>query len=141
MKQNQQPLTLETLGQLDDGTVRLLIEKAMQEAFTDCDNRPMLSKARKITIQLSAIPALDERHGAMKGIHLAVQVKSTLPPRQGREEYLRTTIIGDDGQAVFEITTVLNSLREAEFNTLEILSASLRSLLWDDAVLLHGKPD
>lgn len=46
----------------------------------------------------------------------------------------------DAGQAVFEVTTVLNSLREAEFDTLDQIAGALEGTLWDGAVLLHGKP-
>lgn len=91
-------LTLDTLGDLDDGTVKRLIEKAMQEALTDCDNRPALGKARRVTIQLSLEPEQDDR-GAMKGVHMDVQVKTALPARSGRTEYLKTSIIGNDVKA------------------------------------------
>lgn len=62
-----------------------------------------------------------------------------------REETQPVTLLLDvtqdeAGQAVFEVTTVLNTLREAEFLTLEVIAGQLKTHLWENAVLLHGKP-
>lgn len=106
-------LTIDTLGQLDDGTVRLLANKALSEMLTDCDNRPMLNKARKVTITITAHPEQDRR-GAMKGVHVGVQVKAALPPRAGRAEYLRTSIIGNDVQAFLPDSTEQELFTDAQ---------------------------
>lgn len=90
----EHPFTLDTLGDLDDGTVRHLVNAAIDEAIEDCDARPMLDKTRKITVTLSVTPVIDNA-GAMKGVDAEAAVKLTLPPRVANADYLATTIKGD----------------------------------------------
>lgn len=90
----KKPLLLDTLGDLDDGTIRMLVDTALHEALADCDNRPGLDKVRKVVIQIEFKPVLSER-GGMKGVENVVQVKTNLPARAGRQEYLPTTVRGD----------------------------------------------
>lgn len=86
-------LTIDTLGDLDDGIVRRLADRALGEALTDCDARPMLNKPRKVVITIEMRPVVEDR-GAMKGVNTAVSVKSSVPPRKANGDYLPTTIRG-----------------------------------------------
>ena len=95
---DMKPLTIDTLGDLDDKTVRRLVDKALQEALTDCDNRPNLESARRVAIIVTMKPITDDRAG-MKAVEVAVNVKHTVPPRAGRKEYLRTSVRGDEVHA------------------------------------------
>lgn len=93
-----EPFTIDTLGNLDDGVVRKLVDKALEEALTDCDNRPGLEKARKVAITIQFLPVLDDRN-AMKGVRATAQVKTSLPPRAANDDYLPTSIQGDHVKA------------------------------------------
>ena len=90
--------TIDTLGDLDDGTTRLLVDQALAEALEDCDARPYLDKARKLTVTLEMLPALNER-GGMKGVTANASVKLTLPARKSGADYLPTTSTGGTVEA------------------------------------------
>lgn len=92
-------LTIDTLGDLDDGTLRHVVNKAIEEALTDCDNRPMLDKGRKLTLTVTASPILDDRSGAMRGVEIETQVQTKLPPRATHPDTLRTNVRGSTVEA------------------------------------------
>lgn len=83
--------TIDNLGDLDDGTVRLMVDRAIGEALNDCDARPALEKPRKVTIVLDVVPVLAST-GGMKGVATQVTVKNSLPARSGNADYLTTTV-------------------------------------------------
>ncbi len=91
--------TIDTLGDLDDGTVRLMVDRAIAEALNDCDARPALEKPRKVTITLDVVPVVAST-GGMKGVGAQVTVKNSLPARSGNADYLPTTI-DKDGVTAF----------------------------------------
>ena len=84
----KEKLSLSTLSQLDDGTVGAVVDAAIAEALADCDDRPYLEKARKITIEVAVSPVLD--NGRLKGVDVATGVKLAKPPQAARDQYLRT---------------------------------------------------
>lgn len=90
--------TIDTLGDLDDGTTRLLVDQALAEALEDCNERPYLDKARKVTVTLEMRPALNER-GGMKGVNADATVKLTLPARRSGADYLATNAAGGTVEA------------------------------------------
>ena len=85
----QDKLTLATLGKLDDGTVGAVVDAAITEALIDCDDRPFLEKARKVTIEVVISPVLD--NGRLKAVDVATGVKLVKPPQVARKQSLRTT--------------------------------------------------
>lgn len=93
------PFDIDTLGDLDDGTVRAVTNAAIQQALDDCDARPVLDKARKVQITIALKPVPDTATGAMKGVHVDVAVKTTVPPQQGNGDYLRANVAGDHARA------------------------------------------
>lgn len=96
--QDETRLTLDTLGSLDDGTVRLLVDAAIREALDDCDNRALLDKPRKVTITLELRPRVNNL-GAMTSVEAGVSVKKGIPPRAGNSSILRAAIEGDQAVA------------------------------------------
>lgn len=86
--------TVDKVGELDDGTARLVIDAAIQEALDDCDARAMLRKARTVSVTLAFEPVIDDR-GAMKGVEVHHKVRTSLPPREGHSDYLRANVAGD----------------------------------------------
>lgn len=90
--------TLDTLGDLDDGLTRRLVDRALEEALEDCDNRPALDKPRRVTLTLEFMPILGQ-FGGMRGVDAQVAVAVKLPPRAGRAEFLPTSIRGGSVEA------------------------------------------
>ena len=88
-------LNIDNLGDLDDGTVRHVVNAALQEALDDCDARAMLEKDRKVGITIAFRPLIDTSSGAMKGVATDVEVKTKVPARKGNGDYLRTNVRGD----------------------------------------------
>lgn len=81
--------SLETLGQLLDGQVLALFQKLMQQAITDCENRPSDDKARQIKVILNLKPKsrteqIDDRHSRtiLDGIALTVDMDVKCPTRK-----------------------------------------------------------
>lgn len=71
------PLCLDSLGDLADGSARLIIDRAIQEAVSDTDDRAADDgKPRKVTIELT----LERRGDGLIEAHVAAQAK--LPPRR-----------------------------------------------------------
>lgn len=103
--------SVDTIGDLDDGTVRLLIDKALDEALQDCDSRPMLPKARTVTITVAMAPVINDR-GGLKGITTQVKVAAKVPARHGRGEYLPTTMRGDGVVATLPSDTAVRMFTE-----------------------------
>lgn len=98
MPQEKQLFTIDTLGDLDDGTLRPVVDQALKEALTDCDNRPALDKPRRIVLTVELKPVLSEM-GGMKGVDAEATVKLSLPGRKTRAEYLPTSVNGDTVEA------------------------------------------
>jgi len=90
--------TSDTLGDLDEGTTRLLIDAALADALADCGDRPTLRKPRKIVIQVELEPELDKR-GAMIGVQTKAQVALRIPGQITRTEFLPTSQRGDTVEA------------------------------------------
>lgn len=91
-------LSIDSLGDLDDGIVREIVNAAIAECLEDCDNRAMLNKTRKVTMTVHFDPVVG-KHGELKGIHTAVEVKHAIPPRAANVDYCATTIRGSDVEA------------------------------------------
>lgn len=90
--------TSDTLGDLDDGTTRLLIDAALADALEDCGDRPTLRKTRKVVIQVEMEPELNKR-GAMIGVRATAQVLLRIPGQITRAEFLPTSQRGDTVEA------------------------------------------
>lgn len=88
-------LTIDTLGDLDDGIVRQLVDTAITECLEDLDNRAMLNKARKVQISVSLEPVINDRAG-LKGVKTSVEVQKKIPARSANSDYCPTVIKGSD---------------------------------------------
>lgn len=99
MNHSDPPLfTTDTLGDLDDGVTRLMIDAALADALADCDDRPTLTKPRRIVIQVELQPELNQR-GAMIGVQAKAQVALRIPGQVTRSEFLPTNAKGDTIEA------------------------------------------
>lgn len=86
-------LTIDNIGDIDDGVVRKLADRALAEALADCDSRPMLKKPRKVEITVALEPVVEEGVG-MKGVRATVSVRPTVPPKKANGDYLPTSVRG-----------------------------------------------
>lgn len=98
MNDEKRLFTLDTLGDLDDGTTRLLVDQALSDALADCDARPALDKPRRIVMTLEMQPVLNQA-GGMKGVQAEMSVKLSIPASVTRGEYLPTNVNGQGVEA------------------------------------------
>lgn len=91
-------LTIDTLGDLDEGLTRKMVDKTLHEVLADCESRPTLDKPRRVTLVIEFTP-VPGQIGGLKGVEVGVAVGSKLPARTGRSEYLHTSIRGETVEA------------------------------------------
>lgn len=76
-------LSLGTLPQYDSGSVGVLVDKALRDAYLDLDDRPLLKKSRKITITIDLKPR-DTDGNNLETAECAISVKLTMPNKESR---------------------------------------------------------
>lgn len=86
-----QTFEIESLDQIDDGSVSVALNKAIRAAYMDCIDRPELGKARKIAFVIGLTPTMDK--GEIRYVHVAFNIQKTFPP-QGVEVVMKP---GGDG--------------------------------------------
>lgn len=72
-------LSLETIGQIDDGAAETLIEQELQRVVADADANGSDCKKRKVVIQVTLQV---DKNGVMK---TSLQCQAKLPARETRE--------------------------------------------------------
>jgi hypothetical protein len=73
----QKPITLESLGDLDNGRAKLIIDAAIRQAVFDIDDRGDDGKPRQVVITLS-LSKLPEH----EAINMGLTAHAKLPPRR-----------------------------------------------------------
>lgn len=76
-------LSLETLSEFDGGTVSVLVNRALRDAYLDCDDRATLKKDRKVTIEISLKPR-DTNGNDMETSECSIAVKVKIPNKESR---------------------------------------------------------
>ena len=76
-------LTLETIGQIDDGRVALAFQAELKRIITDCQDRPGDNAARSLILTLKVVPIIDEA-GFCEEVNGEFQVKSSVPNRKSK---------------------------------------------------------
>lgn len=76
-------LSTATLSKLDGGRIDGGFTKAIERAMADCDNRPGLDKARKVTMEFSITPCAGEK-GLLETCNVSCKITETLPPRESK---------------------------------------------------------
>jgi len=71
-------LRTKTLDQIHDGAVAMMIDEALSAVYADCDDRPGLAKARKVTIEISITP---NGESPMTHADVGVFVGKKIPPK------------------------------------------------------------
>lgn len=80
------PVGFESLAELDNGKLDLLLRNHLALIARDCINRPHEKKRRKVTLVFQAVPDLD---GEACTVKLNVQCRSRVPDFQSREYEMR----------------------------------------------------
>lgn len=91
-KAHQSPLTLDTLGDLADGTARAAIDAAIRAAVRDTEDRGADGKPRKVTIEL----ILEKVGKDGTGVVATVKAKTAIPAYQTDPTYgdLKVGVMG-----------------------------------------------
>ena len=77
-------LKLSTLEDLDGGRVTEAWQQAVKRVIEDCRDRPGVNKPRKILIEMSVTPVVDEA-GEFDNVNTQFQIKDTTPDRKSKK--------------------------------------------------------
>jgi hypothetical protein len=77
----QQILNFETLGEVDDGSIRVAVDQALRSIFHDLNDRPGLKRARKLTLDVEFAPRTSDR-GELIDVVVGFGIKTTSPARK-----------------------------------------------------------
>lgn len=70
----------DSIAKIDDGTVMLAVDQAIQRAYLDCADRPEIKKPRKVVLEITLTPEQDK--GEFRSALAGFRVKDpTIPPR------------------------------------------------------------
>lgn len=77
----KQTLTLDTIGDVDQGALRIAVNKALKLITQDLADRPTLDKARKVVLQIEFKPVVDHNSHSPQFEHADVswQVMTKAP--------------------------------------------------------------
>lgn len=90
------PVTCDTLGQLDGGAARAIIDAAIRDAIRDLDDRGEDDKPRKVEIVLT----LTRREDA--GVECTVEAAARVPRRRTASVVGRLRRSGAESQLLFQ---------------------------------------
>ncbi len=77
-------LSLETIGDLEDGRISKQFDKLLQEAVADCNLRAGDGSERKITLTAIIKPDMNEMVGGCDNVNARFELSSRLPKRSSR---------------------------------------------------------
>jgi hypothetical protein len=85
-------LTLESLGQLDDGRVAKMFTHEIKRAVQDCIDRPSDKKPRTVTLELSLEPIVVNNDGIVEteGCDGEFKISSKVPTRRSKSYSFRS---------------------------------------------------
>lgn len=81
-------LSLETLTQYDQGSVAVLVDQALRDAYLDLEDRPLLKKDRVISLVIKLRPHQVSEAADLEEVASEVHVKCTIPNKQARVNIL-----------------------------------------------------
>lgn len=92
----QQTLSLATIGDLDNGTARAIIDKAIAEAVADLDDRGDDNKPRKVKIEIE-LKRMDNGQ-----VDSAVQASAVLPARRTASTFAKIRQTAGKAKLLFQ---------------------------------------
>ncbi len=78
----------ESLAVLDGGRIKEAFMQALRRCESDCRDRPLLEKARTITLEMVLEPRVDEDTGALIEMVAQFRVKDRNPVRESKVYHL-----------------------------------------------------
>lgn len=96
----KQTLTLDTMGDIDQGSLRIAVNKALKLATQDLHDRPALDKKRTIALVIELKPELDNNSSQpqLDSVDVSWQVKVSTPAIGSTDVTMKPT---HDGQLYF----------------------------------------
>lgn len=98
------PLDLQSLADVDDGALGVLVKKSLLNACRDCVDRPTDKSWRKVTIMLDFRPVANGPH--LKHVEFVSECKTKIPSYRTAPSVARATMNGftvpEDGEIVDE---------------------------------------
>jgi hypothetical protein len=88
--------TFAALAKLDGGRVAKSVDQAILRAVADCNDRPGLDKARRVTLEIDIEPVME---GSLHDIALTFRVGEKAPPRGSAAVVMRPAA---DGTLMFQ---------------------------------------
>lgn len=84
--------TLASLNELDFGKIPAAFTAEMKHAVADCKDRPMETKARKVSISFILVPKIDKQSNDNHAdeVEMQCEVTSTVPKRKTNVYTMRT---------------------------------------------------
>lgn len=77
-------LRLENIADLDDGRVSLAFVHELKRAVQDCLDRPGDKTARKVNLEFTLKPLIDEATGQCETVNGDFKIKSKVPERKSK---------------------------------------------------------
>lgn len=85
-------LSLNTIGEVDNGAIRVAFDRELARVMHDIRDRPDLKKARKLVLQLDLIPVIS--HGQLVRTDVGFSVRPTIPPKSSVSYPMQPTNAG-----------------------------------------------
>lgn len=79
-------LSLETLPMYDQGSLSVMVNQALHDAYMDLDDRPTLGAARKIKLEIALKPVAEGSD--LEEVECEIQVSCSLPHKAARTNIL-----------------------------------------------------
>lgn len=90
-------LTIDTLGDIDDGRVRLAIDRDLEAICKDLMNRPFDSSRRSLTIKIDIIPT-PRSDGVLETVDVDVTTVTKVPKRRAQPAKMQIKPSGQVGK-------------------------------------------
>lgn len=81
---------LSKINSIDDGRIKAALEQQLARCEADCKDRPMLKKARKVTLQVEMRP-LPDGGAELDSVDVAFQIKAVIPPQDSKNYNMKAT--------------------------------------------------
>jgi len=77
----RQTLTLDTIGDVEHGTLRIAMNKALKLVTQDLHDRPLLEKARQVILKIELKPTVNDQSQSreLEDVQVAWQIMSKTP--------------------------------------------------------------
>lgn len=95
-------LTLETLHEFDGGSLAILFNQALRNIYLDLEDRSMLKKARRLSVELMLTPLIDEKSGRadLAEIRMDARISVKIPNKETHTNILAPS--SKEGGLMFE---------------------------------------